>query len=1537
MTKLFFLFALAKFQSLFGGLGQLSKSRQRLRLAAMYGLVFLATPVVAQVTFGADYPIATLSNGISSMGVDHSTGTLYVLDSSGTITAYAPDSQFQYGTSSVYASGLQNIFGINVYNANVRAISSNPYQVFDPTLPLSTGGVTNGFTYTQPILAYTSNNDYQAFSSGAFIYTRQGFSGDFNPSFYLFVFNDVFSSVVMDTARNMYFLLYSPSSGQGDVGKATYTSSGWVENLPGLGTASDNFASTMTMDAFTNLYLPTIPAAGNEIIEVPSAFSDSGHQIVIPTQAAAATGAADRFGNLFYAPVADTTVHRLVRYPLIEFPNSTIGTASYQMLYVTVQATSSSDAIGQIQTQVQAPSTLEFTIAPGSATCTSTGTNLYACAVPVEFFPTEPGVRESAIQITDSSGAVTSTVYVTGVGNGPKAVFGFGAVVIGKKGVSLNGVTLQSVTDVAADPLGNLYVLDQAAAQVIKYTRTGSGTYTAAPLSFTGVSLNSTGLKHIAVDGAGYVYVDQGAGVVKIANGVASTVDMFGLTLTGVDALNVDSYGTLHVLDSQGGQMIMVPALGKAVLETTTPAGTVHGIVATPGTTFLLFLDNNFSSDLNYTYTFDSSLGQMDGSLFPDGITPLNEGTFATGSYSPQQITEDQAGYLLFADPPTASFRLQNTKQAPVFSRAATQTVPVSPLSACTPYSITQTKTGDYAATYADCGEVVAYPEQDSATISFPATAAGQTSLQDVPFFNMGNESLTLGSGSNPVLSAGFSLDSASTCPAAGGTLAPDAMCTFAVDFTPPSQGSYTGSLQLVDNNLTQSGATQSVALSGSTPLSLGQLQLTAASTSVYTNFPDTLTVTALDTSGQVKTDFTGPVTLSADGSATFTTLAFTNGVGTATATFTAPTVEHLTAQSGSISANLTITVSSSPLYVVTTTADSGTGSLRQALADAASAGAGTVQFSNSVFLTPQTITLTSGALTVPPYTTINGTSFNGANTVTVNGNGASSVFTVASGTIAWIKNLNITHGSSLYGGAIDNAGNLTIASCGLTGNSSSIGGGAIRNNSGTLVIEDSTLANNTSVSSGGIANLNGILTVLNSTFYNNGAQYNGGALMNNGGTVSVLGSTITGNYAGQYGAGIYSNSTLAIGNTILSGNVLGASNSSSIYDDLDDQTGAAAFLATNGNAGGNIVGHYNSSSVTAPASSGLSAFGNYGGTTQTFVPQPGSAAICAGTLANIGGATSDQRGSLRKTVYGTTTCVDSGATQAHYALSFLQDPSDTTTNAPITPAPVAQLVEGINAIAGQTVSVTLTNTPAYQAGTTTAVTDTSGEATFSNVQSTGAETNETLTASFAVTSNLSVTATSGSFNINIPTPQTITFPALNTAIAYGSVSSETLTAAASSGLPVTYSVAGPATESSSTLTFTGPGLVTVDALQTGNSIYGAATPVSQSIMVAADFPLIGPVSTTGTSQTLTFASPGSYTVGSIVVTTAGNLGTAFSLASGGSCQVGTVLTAGQICTVNVTVTPTAPKLLTGTVSLLDNSTPANIIGTIQLLSLRYR
>ncbi len=102
---------------------------------------------------------------------------------------------------------------------------------------------------------------------------------------------------------------------------------------------------------------------------------------------------------------------------------------------------------------------------------------------------------------------------------------------------------------------------------------------------------------------------------------------------------------------------------------------------------------------------------------------------------------------------------------------------------------------------------------------------------------------------------------------------------------------------------------------------------------------------------------------------------------------------------------------------------------------------------------------------------------------------------------------------------------------------------------------------------------------------------------------------------------------------------------------------------------------------------------------------------------------------------------------------------------------------------------------------------------------------------------------------------QTITFPSIPTQIY--PTAAITLTATASSGLPVSYSVlSGLASVSGSTLTITGGGSITVQANQAGDAGYSAAPPVSQIVLVDQ-----APAITSGASSTMVLNTAGSVTV----------------------------------------------------------------------------
>jgi M6 family metalloprotease-like protein len=170
------------------------------------------------------------------------------------------------------------------------------------------------------------------------------------------------------------------------------------------------------------------------------------------------------------------------------------------------------------------------------------------------------------------------------------------------------------------------------------------------------------------------------------------------------------------------------------------------------------------------------------------------------------------------------------------------------------------------------------------------------------------------------------------------------------------------------------------------------------------------------------------------------------------------------------------------------------------------------------------------------------------------------------------------------------------------------------------------------------------------------------------------------------------------------------------------------------------------------------------------------------------------------------------------------------------------------------------------------------------------------VTASYAGDGNY-VAATSAAVSVTVKkTQQTITFEQLSTPVTYGA-SPLTLSASASSGLPVTFSATGPATVNGTSLTITGAGSVVVTAIQSGNANYAAASPVSQTIVVARATPTVGLTSSSsGAAVTLTATATGSGVKPTGQVTFlngAAQLGTS-TLSSGGAASLTVTLPVGK-------------------------------------------
>ena len=201
-------------------------------------------------------------------------------------------------------------------------------------------------------------------------------------------------------------------------------------------------------------------------------------------------------------------------------------------------------------------------------------------------------------------------------------------------------------------------------------------------------------------------------------------------------------------------------------------------------------------------------------------------------------------------------------------------------------------------------------------------------------------------------------------------------------------------------------------------------------------------------------------------------------------------------------------------ILTVTNANDDGSGSLRQAIADANNGDI--INFDNdySIYL--------SSTLEITKQLTIDG----GTYTVTVSGDSLNDgsrdvrVFFVTSTAVVTLNHINIVSGTALL----------------YDGTDIYFGGGIYIHSGGQLTARNITLADSTAQLGGGIHN-EGMLTLMNSVIIGNRAPLNGGAI-SNGGSTSLISATIMGNFATYNGGAISNNGLLTIANSVISNNI---------------------------------------------------------------------------------------------------------------------------------------------------------------------------------------------------------------------------------------------------------------------------------------------------------------------------------------------------------------------------------------------------------------
>ena len=296
---------------------------------------------------------------------------------------------------------------------------------------------------------------------------------------------------------------------------------------------------------------------------------------------------------------------------------------------------------------------------------------------------------------------------------------------------------------------------------------------------------------------------------------------------------------------------------------------------------------------------------------------------------------------------------------------------------------------------------------------------------------------------------------------------------------------------------------------------------------------------------------------------------------------------------------------SENPCLPLTNSADDGSvGSLRDIISRALP---GHVITFDPALMSGGTITLNGTPLQIEKALTIDASNLPGG--LTLSGNDVSRIFSIYSSiygdVVVELRGLTITGGADNQGGCIYNSGgtgeSLSIFDSTITGCIAKRGGGIY--STGALAIVNSTISGN---------------RVNNTISF---GPYDGGGILATG-PLTLVHSTVTDNHAGPIigasssrGGGIRASGLTTIENSIIAGNTAATEG--------DDLWLSGTIIAS----GANLIGDNSGAEATFPAgplvgtkasplNPVLAPLGNYGGSSQTMVPLPGSPAIS--TLAEF-------------------------------------------------------------------------------------------------------------------------------------------------------------------------------------------------------------------------------------------------------------------------------------------------------------------------------
>jgi hypothetical protein len=530
----------------------------------------------------------------------------------------------------------------------------------------------------------------------------------------------------------------------------------------------------------------------------------------------------------------------------------------------------------------------------GSCTVGTAYTTGSACTVNYTFTPTAPGVRNGAIVITDSSGNVVETVYLTGTGTAPLIGFTPGTA-------STIGTGLNQPWGLAFDGNGNAFVADYGNNEVKEIL--ASGGYSTIHNLYA-----VSGATGAALDGAGNLYFCgyfNGSVYEMLASNGYTSATQIASGYTHPFGVAVDGSGDVFVL-ARNGAVQELPLTGNAT----------YGSAVNIGSGF----SNPFGIALDGTgnvYVADTGNGKVKEVLKSGGYSTVN--ILGSGFSAPVSVAVDGNGNVYVSD--------ENTNKVSEIV-AVGGSIPASPTintlatNSNTPINLTLDSLDNvYYGTNLSGDGIHKLDYSDAPTVTFPtSTIEGLADATDDPLpltiTNNGNANLSFVSAAFGSI---FTKDSSTTC-STSSAVAGGASCKYNVDFTPTSVGTNNGTLLLTDNNLNVSATTQTVSFVGTgvTPVTHLVYGTSPATPIILGQGAGTVTVQEENASNVTVTQAVNTITLTVTGPNSYSqTYTATAVAGVATFNLASPTFGNGQAGTYTYTATLTSVTSAVASEVV--------------------------------------------------------------------------------------------------------------------------------------------------------------------------------------------------------------------------------------------------------------------------------------------------------------------------------------------------------------------------------------------------------------------------------------------------------------------------------------------------------------------------------------------------------------------------------------------------------------------------------------------